>query len=115
LLNHIRDLSFLITADFRRKKQLSGGNLFRYFGCVLLLQCLQFNTKFYFFWGPRTYNIYVKLKDRKRPLNEKNDHNAKCGIKETAITRNFALWNLQWRQWGFRTESHLQPLSEKVT
>jgi len=38
-----------------------------------------------------------------------------CGIRETATTRNFALWKLQWRQWGFWTESHLQPLSEKVT
>jgi len=37
------------------------------------------------------------------------------GIRETATTRNFALWKLRWRQWGFRTESHLQPLSEKVT
>jgi len=37
------------------------------------------------------------------------------GITETATTWNFALWKLQWRQWGFWTESHLQPLSEKVT
>jgi len=39
----------------------------------------------------------------------------RCGIRETATTRNFALWNLQWRQWGFRTERHLQLLSEKMT
>jgi len=45
----------------------------------------------------------------------RNSHNAKCGIRETATTRNFALWKLQWREWGFRTESHLQTLSEKVT
>jgi len=50
-----------------------------------------------------------------------NDHWAdksnttRCGIRETATTRNFELWKLQWRQWGFRTESHLQTLSEKVT
>jgi len=39
----------------------------------------------------------------------------RCGIRETATTRNFALWKLQWRQCRFRTESHLQTLSEKVT
>jgi len=38
----------------------------------------------------------------------------RSGIRQTVITWNFALWELQWRQWGFRTESHLQPLS-KVT
>ena len=46
---------------------------------------------------------------------EKNDHNGKRGIRETAKMRNFALWKLQWRQWGFWTESHLQTLNEKVT
>jgi len=45
----------------------------------------------------------------------RNSHNAKCGIRETATTRNSALWKLQWRQWGFRAESHLQPLNKKVT
>ena len=25
----------------------------------------------------------------------KNNHNVKCGIRETATTRNFALWKLQ--------------------
>ena len=57
------------------------------------------------------FGTYVKQKDRKRSLSGKKD-NAKCGIRETATWQNFALWKLKWRQWGFRTESHLQPLSE---
>jgi hypothetical protein len=42
--------------------------------------------------------MYVKLKDRKRSLSEKNDHNAKCGIRETATTRNVALEKQQQRE-----------------
>jgi len=26
---------------------------------------------------------------------------------------SWSLWKLQWRQWGFRTESHLQPLCKE--
>jgi len=41
---------------------------------------------------PRTdCYVYVKLKDRKRSLSRKNDQ-TRCGIRETATTRNFVLW-----------------------
>ena len=37
-------------------------------------------------------NKYVKLKDRKPSLSGKNNHNTRCGIRQTATTRNFVLW-----------------------
>ena len=79
--------------------------------------------------------MYVKLKDRKRSLSGKKTTTRRCSIRETVTRRNvalekqlqcemwhyrnsqkgkIALWILQWRQWWFQTESHLQPLSEKV-
>jgi len=94
--------------------------------------------------------VCFKLKDRKRSLSGKTT-TTRCGIRETATTRNFVLrlflnnrnelwhvkichdaevvswllkkwpqrvrkwklWKLQWRQWGFQTESHLQPLCKE--
>jgi len=36
-------------------------------------------------------SIYVKLKDRKRSMRKKKT-TTRCGIRETATTRNFVLW-----------------------
>jgi hypothetical protein len=64
----------------------------------------------------RTYALVHMLSSKiEKALWAEKTTKTRCGMRETATTRNFALWKLQWRQWEFRTESHLQTLSEKLT